>query len=301
MQSDSGGRGALYFRIAGVTLRVRADLPFGPDTFQPKLRTFQVDGPGDDTIDIRHHFALPAEILERPGRAVHRNPPWTIHERDGSWVFVSASDEGPPMVYQAGVFSRDFGTAEIHHPNDTYFRTGGMNSLTLIPTDQIILSQIMARRRACFFHSSAVAFGDDGFLFTGHSEAGKSTMVKMLRGRAEILCDDRNIVRLGPGGLRVHGTWSHGEVPDVSPGSGRLRAICLLAKDSRNEAVPLGRREAYTHLLDVLVKPFTPPDWWAATLDLIGRAVAEVPCYTLHFDRSGRVADVLDALRNGRG
>ena len=50
----------------------------------------------------------------------------------------------------------------------------------------------------------------------------------MLKGQAAILCDDRNIVRRWKNGWRVHGTWSHGDVAEVSPASAPLRAIMFL-------------------------------------------------------------------------
>ena len=81
--------------------------------------------------------------------------------------------------------------------------------------------------------------GGQGLLFVGHSEAGKSTTVKMLQGKAEILCDDRNIVRRWPEGFRVHGTWSHGEVPLVSAASAPLSAIFFLHKSKQNRLMRL--------------------------------------------------------------
>ena len=47
-------------------------------------------------------------------------------------------------------------------------------------------------------------------------------MKLVVEGRGEVLCDDRNIVRRSPGGFRVYGTWSHGEVPIVSSASAPL-------------------------------------------------------------------------------
>ena len=73
-------------------------------------------------------------------------------------------------------------------------------------------------------------------LFVGHSEAGKSTIVKMLKGQAKILCDDRIIVRKWPEGFRIHGTWGHGEVPDVSPDSAPLERDLFPGKGGKERA-----------------------------------------------------------------
>jgi hypothetical protein len=127
----------------------------------------------------------------------------------------------------------------MYHNGEDRFRAGGFNSLTALPTDQFFLAQVLAHREGGYLHSSAAILDGQGLLFVGHSEAGKSTTVKMLQGKAEILCDDRNIVRRWPEGFRVHGTWSHGEVPLVSPASAPLKAILFLQQSKKNRLVRL--------------------------------------------------------------
>jgi hypothetical protein len=111
----------------------------------------------------------------------------------------------------------------------------------------------------------------------------------------EILCDDRMIVRRWPEGFCLHGTWSHGEVPDVSPHSARLRAILFLEKAPENRLIPLSaRKEIVTRLLACLITPLTSGDWWDKSLTLVEQIAREVPCYLLRFDQSGQVVGVLE-------
>ena len=56
------------YEIAGITVQVQSDLPITDATFHEKFASFRVDGPGDDTFVIRHHFGLPQET---PGFADH--------------------------------------------------------------------------------------------------------------------------------------------------------------------------------------------------------------------------------------
>ena len=136
-----------------------------------------------------------------------------------------------------------------------------------------------------------------GLLFAGHSTAGKSTMVKMLQGRAEILCDDRNIIRRWQEGFRIHGTWSHGEVSEVSPSSAPLTAVLLLekARENRIERVE-DRNYAVKALLGCLVKPLLTADWWEKMLELVDKLTKEVPCYRMRFDRSGAIVKEIESL-----
>ena len=199
-----------------------------------------------------------------------------------------------------------------------WIRRDGWPSLSLFPTDQIWLGPLLADRSAVLLHSAGVIFNGQGLLFVGHSEAGKSTTVTMLKtacsektqgahlrgnghperpSHVEILCDDRNIARRWPDGFRVHGTWSHGDVPDVSAASAPLRAILFLRQDKVNTIEPLAdRKETWKRLLATLIRPMVTVEWWQKELDVLERLVQEVPCYTMHFDKSGAIIAELERL-----
>jgi hypothetical protein len=141
-------------------------------------------------------------------------------------------------------------------------------------------------------------------LFVGHSEAGKSTTVKLLQDRAEILCDDRNIVRREANGFQVYGTWSHGEVPLISASSAPLRAILFLRQSTDNRLIPVADRgKALELLLACVVRPLATAGWWQKTLSLVEGLVREVPCYVMQFDKSGRIVEQILGLaaREGQG
>jgi MoaA/NifB/PqqE/SkfB family radical SAM enzyme len=64
-----------YYRIAGITIQVDNDLPIDDQTFHPKFAAFRVDGPGEDTVTIRHHFELPDLKGKDLGKELYRKPP----------------------------------------------------------------------------------------------------------------------------------------------------------------------------------------------------------------------------------
>lgn len=284
-----------YYQIAGITIQVESDLPITDATFHPKFKFFQVDREGEDTITVRHHFSLPDLDGRDLGEEVYRKPPWAIYRKGNSWIYVGISPTpGDRHIHRVAVFNSNYTKARIYSEGEDAYRRGGLHSLTLFPTDQLLLAQVLADREGCYLHSSGVALEDAGFLFVGHSDAGKSTMVTMLKDKAEVLCDDRIIVRRQSEGFRIHGTWSHGDVPEVSPGSAPLRAILFLEQALENQLIPLDdRRKVIRKLLACLVKPFVTADWWDKMLSLVERMAREVPCYSLRFDKSGRVVDLL--------
>ena len=290
-----------YYGIAGVTVLVEADLAITDHTFEAKFQQFGMNGPGDDLISIRHHFSLPDLKGKNLGQEVYRKPPWAIYRQGDSWIYLCLAGEADnPSLHKVAVFNHDHTRGKIYHDGEELFRKGDLHALTLFTTDQILFARILADRAACVLHSSGTILNGQGLLFVGHSEAGKSTMVKMLQGKAEILCDDRNIVRRWPEGWRVHGTWSHGEVPQVSSASAPLGAILFLQKSNRNRLRLLeNRKEIVTRLLSCLIRPMASTDWWEKMLALIGSVAREIPCYQMEFDQSGNVVVVLKDLVDG--
>ncbi|MDD5597661.1 MAG: hypothetical protein PHV82_06935, partial [Victivallaceae bacterium] len=172
---------------------------------------------------------------------------------------------------------------------------GGFGSLTMFPSDQILIANILAERDGCYLHSCGISFAGQGLLFAGHSEAGKSTMCTKLMEKAEILCDDRIIIRKRPEGHRIYGTWSHGDISEVSSGSAPLKAIFFLEKAQTNEIIPLQeRKEINKRLLETLIQPFVTKGWWNKTLNLLENIAAEIPCYILKSDKSNKIVELLE-------
>lgn len=193
--------------------------------------------------------------------------------------------------------NEDYSEIEVFSAEADIYNGGGLDSLTMLPTDGIVLSHVFANRQAITVHSSGVIFDGKGFLFVGHSEAGKSTMTKLLNGQAEILNDERLVVRKWPEGFRIHGSWSHGEVPIVSPSSAPLKAICFLQQAETNAAEPISQKtEILRRLVPCLIKPLETAEWWDKVLQTVEDITNEVPCYRLEFDKSGKVVEVLRAL-----
>lgn len=286
-----------YYEIAGMTVKVEADLPITETTFNAKFKPFEVDTPGDDLITIRHHFELPKKEDLPEGKLRYRKPPWAVYENGASWIYYGISPvEGDDSLHRVVLFNQDHSRGRFYHQNDELFRRGGLHSLTMTATDQVMLSRVLADRDACYFHSSGIKYRGQGFVFIGHSEAGKSTMVKLMQAHSEILCDERIIVRRWPQGYKIHGNWSHGEIPITSPSSAPLAALLFIKQAQENKLEEISKAEAVRRMIACLIKPFETRDWWEKQLTLLEHLANNAPVYVLHFDLSGGVRQVLDQL-----
>lgn len=296
-----------YFRIAGITVRVESDLGFDVAGVKPELQAFAADGPGNDNVTLRHHFELPDLGGRDLGREIYRKVPWAVSRKDGTWFYrgisTGRSDED---LHRLAVFSADHRHGTIYSPPSSrdHIIEHGWQSLSLMPTDQIWLAPLLADREGVLLHSAAAIINGRGLIFVGHSDAGKSTTMEMLKAASteegldvEILCDDRNIVRRWPDGWWVHGTWSHGTTADVSPAGAPLQAVLFLEQARENRLLPLtDRKLIWRRLLATLIRGAVTADWWRQELDILERFVSEARFYAMRFDRSGDIVPLLERL-----
>ena len=287
-----------YYKVAGITIAVSSDLPIREETFHLKFKEFEVKAPGEDVVHLHHHFHMLDVGKSGPGKKVYEKPPWAIYEGNNRFTYVwTPSFENSNGFRRSAVFSLDHTHGVFYNDdiNRGIFNMGNIGSLTLFPTDQILLARLLGYRKGCVLHSAGMIMDGNGLLFAGHSDAGKSTMSLIMKHRATILCDDRNIIKKEAGGFKLYGTWSHGDVEDVSSDSANLRAICFLKQAKENYLVRIeDRKTILKKLLACLIKPFVAATWWNNTLDLISEIVREVPCYELCFDQSGKVVKLLE-------
>lgn len=290
------GKFRRYFEIADLTIQLNSDLPITDATYHPKFKPFQTDGPGEETISVSHHFSLPELEGKDLGDQVYQKPPWVINKKGNSWIYRAFVGTGrEEHLHSVSIFNHDYSGAKIYNKNDNNFQRGGLLSLTSFPTDQIFLAQTLANRKGCIFHSSGIIFNGNGLLFLGHSGAGKSSIVKMLKGKAIILCDDRIIVRRRTKGFKIYGNWSHGEVPDISADSSPLKAIMFLEQSKENSLLSFdNKKEIISKLMSCVIKPFVTAEWWHKTISILEHIAREVPCYSLHFDKNGGVAAIIE-------
>ncbi len=293
-----------YYDIAGITIQVDCDLPISDSTYQPKFKLFQKQRPGKDIVHLRIHFGIPDMEGKNLGREIYRKPPWAIFRRHDSWIYLGISaGRSDPVIHRLVAFNKSHDRAEIFMDRPELFLKTTHHSLTFFPTDQILLARLLADRGGFTLHAAGMKIAGAGLLFIGHSTAGKSTTVMLLKDEGEILCDENMIVRRWKNGFRIHGTWSHGDVAAVSNGQAPLRGLFFLEKARENSLEPFtDKLEVIRRLLPRVLKPLVTADWWEKNLATLEALVREVPAYRMRFDKSGRIKYVIrDWLMKSQG
>jgi len=289
----------IFFQIAGMSIEVQSDLPFSNTTFSPKFKHFEINSPLEENIVLHHRFET-CKTTPKPENRVYLKPPWAVYHQDGQWIYQWIKAEPPHENYfRTVVTDKEHSFLDIYNDNSIKdkFLKGGLTSLTMFPTDQILMGRILAYRNGCIMHSLGVSLDNRGLLFVGHSDAGKSTMAGIMKQGAAILCDDRNIVRKKDDNYFVSGTWSHGDVPDVSPEIVPLKGIFFLEKSNTNQVIPVtDKRHAFERLLACMIRPLETHDWWGNALDFLSGLCRQVPCWNLQFDQTGQAYNLLKGM-----
>lgn len=288
-----------HYHIAGITIRIESEIPFSDNTFQQKFRHFKADRPGEDTVVWRYAFSLPKINGHDLGEMIRKRSPWEVYRQKDSFVYLGILPERlESRLWRVAVFKDDFSESRIYNEWETDFLNGESETLSFFPSDQIPLVPLLAKRNAFYLHSCGINMSGSGLLFAGHSDAGKSTTAAMLKRKGgEILCDDRIIVRQWPDGFKIHGTWSHGDLPDVSSASVPLKALMFIEQASENRLIRIENKgEIVKKLLAFMVRSAATADWWGTMLAVAENLVREIPCYRMLFDKSGDIVELLENL-----
>lgn len=291
-----------YFRLADFSVEVRSDLPITDNTFAPKFSSFAASGPLKENIILNHHFTSSKGFKEfERSKPLYFRPPWAIYQHGEEWIYQWIEAEEPYRNYYQTVVANKLHTCLDIYNDDAMrekFLKGGLNSLTMFPTDQILVGSYLAHRSGCIMHSLGIILDGKGYLFVGHSDAGKSTMACMMQGVASILCDDRNIIQKNNGSYRLAGTWSHGDVPDVSSETVPLKAIFFLKQSDVDCIEPIQDEvKIFESLLACLIRPLETRCWWDKSLEFLSLVSSEVTCCDLQFTKSGRIVDVVRGFK----
>lgn len=116
-----------------------------------------------------------------------------------------------------------------------------------------LIAERLATYDTLLFHGSALCMDGQAFVFTAPSGTGKSTHARLWRrvfgDRVWMINDDKPLLRLEEGGVRVYGSPWDGKHRLSRNASAPLRAILRLYRSPENRLAPMERADAFQTLL----------------------------------------------------
>ena len=156
------------------------------------------------------------------------------------------------------------------------------------------IAEGMLKFNTCLMHGSAVAVGDEAFLFTAPSGTGKTTHTGLWLSHipgAYIVNGDKPLIRADETGSVVCGTpWSGKECLHTNAAV-PLSAICVLQRGEQNRIEPIDFGEAYPTLFCQIYRPADREDV-ARTMSIINNLSKTVRFFRLTCNREPEAAFV---------
>jgi len=156
----------------------------------------------------------------------------------------------------------------------------------IYPLDGLILYYLTALNGDIFIHGSGVRHKNRGYLFTGSSGKGKSTLACLFsEAGAGVIHDDRLIIRKRDNKYIMYNTPVY---PDEQSSSAELAVVYLIGHGRENVSLTLTHTEAITGLMSNCIQHHWNPEHIGTLTGAILSLVTGLPVRTLKFvpDRS---------------
>jgi hypothetical protein len=265
--------------IAGIVTRITSEFPF-PNTYLDQFALFKSISEPAAALQVRKDAAVPFENSKKK-LVYNSGSGWKLHE-DGDlriYTFFSSSNSFKVGMHIA-TFDSEWKQGEFILPAQN---TG---SCPLGPPFfDVWYMSLLGKGRGLLLHGCGVSDQGRGFLFLGEPEAGKSTLARLWHPHAQVLSDERVVLREIEGQLWIFGTPWHSSFKVFSPLGAPLEKVFFIrhAQQSGHNAVRLGSIETATRMLKNAILPIWDAPSMDFSLGLVGRLCENIHCWDLAF------------------
>ena len=270
------------FRIGEVSLGLSGESD-QPPIFGPQIELFRSQS---ETCDIEISLQWVDGLSRRlTPPAFDSGSVWTLHEDKNGLAFDFASPAIGPEPYKRLHIDREFRRGLLQLNQSCFPDPAACNPLEY-PLDELVVMHRLGRERGVEVH--AVGMRDaagDGYLFLGHSGAGKSTTARLWTELHDltVLSDDRIILRKHAENIWMHGTPWHGEAAFAAAEKARIQKLFILEHAPENKITPITGSRAVGEIMARSFLPFYDATALDSTMLFLEEVVAAIPCYRLEF------------------
>jgi hypothetical protein len=168
------------------------------------------------------------------------------------------------------------------------------------PIDELAMMHRLALGDGVELHALGLVDQDGrGYLFLGHSGAGKSTTARlwMTEPGVKLLSDDRIILRKQEGKFWMYGTPWHGDAGVASPASAPLSSIFLLEQAPQNQISPLAPGKAAAELFARAFVPHYLQEGIQFSLSFFDALARSIPCSIFRFAPTDSAVEAIRHVR----
>lgn len=269
-------------RIGGVSLSLIA--PGSDDILLD--RSLAIFSTQDSTPNIRLQVSWQRALPFRRQPLFDSQSVWALYRENEDFVFSFTSALLGSHPYKCLRIDESFRDGAIVLSREALELYQSVCALEY-PADELLITNYLARHGLGIeVHGCGLIDRETGgHLFLGHSGAGKSTSTRLWQSYrdAEILSDDRIILRLHNGELWMYGTPWHGEAALASSNKAKLNRIFILQHGQENAITALSPSQTVGELFARSFPPFHSAAGLERTVEFLHAVTKAVPCYEFRF------------------
>jgi hypothetical protein len=281
----------------GLNASTLDDLSLSPNLIPFTISFFADSNPCD--IEITIEWANQLQLWQGQ-KLFDSGSLWTIYATDPGYAIDFVSPVLGLQPYKRLLVTKDFSNARLVLNRECLAGIERVYALEY-PADELLVTNWLAQGRGVEVHGCGLVDSETGgHLFLGHSGAGKSTTTLIWKStrNAEVLSDDRIILRRDENKFWMHGTPWHGDAGFALPQKASISRIFILEHSKANEIVPLTKSEAVAEIFARCFPPFHGREPLSSTLSYLEDIVNIVPCYRFRFRPD---ASAVETILNFKG
>ncbi|MFZ0759513.1 MAG: hypothetical protein WAM69_06125 [Candidatus Sulfotelmatobacter sp.] len=286
------------FRVGGVSVRLAGNCS-GDAFLVPALDPFRVEA---GVCDINVQVEWRPELAPAAGpQLFDSGSVWRLYAAESGFQFDFSTPVLGDAPYKRLLVDEQFCRATLQL-SDEYFEMRCAVVPVEYPLDEVLITHRLTREKAVELHGCGIVPGpgEGGYLFVGHSGAGKSTTARLWTAQegVEILSDDRIILREDDGQMFMYGTPWHGEAAYASAARAPLSGIFVLEHGLGNSITRVSRSQAVSELFVRSFVPFHRHEYVTSALDVLQQVAETIPCYRYAFEPDQRAVERILKFRD---